>query len=334
MTVGSFTLPQLSDAKLPVRDVAWRVNGCNCCKDYATPSQTHMVVHVYEERKKDPDHFQGWMPTGLLRQFDPTHPAAPTDVDHQWYNGPQTDLPQNSRATYMCFAGSKLNLVGISTEGNGRVAVKAAQCDLVHGVGKQLPPFLAPPHPDNVQATLWMLPAYDTTTRLDLHRIKALDSACRHEPAVIKFLLPPKLRTPSGRSFTITVWDSAKFVLLGRRKREEYKEIREPLNRYFANFLVPMGCMTRAEFVLDLRIRDFLYPNQDPDQDMSEEEKRHVLMSEEELELMEQIRWAIRTKAETGMPWELLEAVARFIAPPVFGVDFSDPDIQAVLEKQ
>jgi hypothetical protein len=88
------------------------------------------------------------------------------------------------------------------------------------------------------------------------------------------------------------------------------------------------------QFVLDLRIRDFLYPNQDPDQDMSEEEKRHVLMSEEELELMEQIRWAIRTKAETGMPWELLEAVARFVAPPVFGVDFSDPAIQAALEKQ
>jgi hypothetical protein len=247
MTVRNFTLPQLSDAQLPVREVAWRVNGCNCCNDYATPSQTHMVVHVYEERKKDPTHFQGWMPTGLLRQFDPTHPAAPTDVDHQWYNGPQTDLPQNSRATYMCFAGSKLNLVGISTEGNGRVAVKAAQCDLVHGVGKQLPPFLAPPHPDNVQATLWMLPETDTATRLDLYRIKALDSACRYDPTVIKFLLPPKLRTPSGRSLTITVWDSGKFVLLGRRNREEYKEIREPLNRYFANFLVPMGCMTRAE---------------------------------------------------------------------------------------
>jgi hypothetical protein len=253
MRVPAVTLSQFVERKLPVRRVAWSINAGHDDKDYGTPAQTHFKVHTYQEPPRDSSQFVGWRPVGLLSGFDPTHPGSRADAElsersvRDKTKGPAASLPVNTGATGSVFARGKLNLVGARTPAKGLVAMHCAQLEMQYGLGRQLPMYVARPRVDNLQATMRLTAEGDTTSRLDLYRLKALDSACEFDETVIKRLLLPVLRTPSGGTVTITVWKSAKLVLVGSKKSHDYNGVRDAVAGYLAHFMVRMGCLTRGE---------------------------------------------------------------------------------------
>ncbi len=236
-----------SDGKdLPVRGISWSMGGCNSRGKHGHHVQANYVEAVNDVAVgRSKGEWVGRCPDALTTRLFPRF--QPLDrIDDTGKVVSRAKAP-NPQVTVSIFLRYILNTVGAPTRAHAVYALRAARLELQRSMKQRGAVFLGDIKLDNIQAVMYLFPAGDTTSYIDVDKLSRCDSSVIYEPDVISRALMPWIRVDDTHMVRFTVHASGKCVMLGGKTYEICQKARDIMSRFLCHFVVraPLGCAPR-----------------------------------------------------------------------------------------